>query len=165
MARRRAAVKTAADPRVGKCKDCKTEGLLLNRPATYAGPRCFSHHQQRKRAVRLAQHGRRVQTVYGITPEFYAELYEYQGGKCAICRRANGGSKRLAVDHDHRCTAGHPHTQGCSQCVRGLLCGPCNDVLAHFRDDPATAHRAGNYLVDWPVTRMAIEHGHVLVIV
>jgi hypothetical protein len=148
-----------ADPKIGKCKACKEEGLPPNRPATYPGPRCYSHHQQRKREVRLAQHGRRVTTVYGITPEEYAEQYAYQGGLCAICRRARGnpdlvkGKKNLAVDHDHKCTAGHPHTQGCPLCFRSLLCAPCNDVLAHFRDDYETALRAAQYLASWPTNR------------
>lgn len=61
----------------------------------------------------------------------YERLYEAQGGVCALCRRATGRTKRLAVDHDHTCCAGK---ESCGRCVRGLLCGPCNDVLAVARD-------------------------------
>jgi hypothetical protein len=72
---------------------------------------------------------------YGITPEQYWALYEAQGGACYICQRATGKTKRLSVDHDHE--TGY---------VRGLLCGPCNKILGHFRDDAATAWRCYDYL-------------------
>jgi hypothetical protein len=133
------------------CKDCKTENpaltLPMARPAPHPGPRCYSHHNQRKRELRLANHGRRVQSVYGISAQQYAALLEFQGGRCAICRRATGARKRLAVDHDHSCCRG---PSSCGRCVRGLVCGPCNDVLAHFRDDPHTFAVGAGYLQCWP---------------
>jgi hypothetical protein len=36
--------------------------------------------------------------------------------------------------------------------VRGLLCGPCNGMLAHARDDPEMFRRAMRYLSQWPAT-------------
>ena len=125
------------------------------RKAPYPGPRCYSCHNERKRELRLRNHGRRVTTVYGITPEQYEALLEFQGGKCAICRRAGDGAavgarrgaKRLAVDHDHACCVG---PTSCGRCVRGLVCAVCNDVLAHFRDDPLAFARAIEYLGCWP---------------
>jgi hypothetical protein len=54
---------------------------------------------------------------------------------CAICERAKGVVKKLSIDHDH--STGY---------VRGLLCGPCNKVLGHFRDDPAMGARVFYYL-------------------
>jgi hypothetical protein len=133
------------------CKDCRDEGITKVRPAPHPGPRCYSHYVQRKRAVRLANRGRRVNAVYSITAEKYAALLEFQGGTCAICRRANGTRKRLAVDHDHSCCAG---PTSCGRCVRGLLCGPCNDVLAHFRDDAGAGIRIAQYLTSWPRRRL-----------
>jgi hypothetical protein len=91
--------------------------------------------------------GRRVERVYGLTPEEYARLYEHQGRRCAICRRATGATKRLAVDHDHGCC---PGPSSCGRCVRGLLCSVCNDLMGHARDDPAFFHRAVDYLRAWP---------------
>ncbi|WP_424923390.1 endonuclease VII domain-containing protein [Actinocrispum wychmicini] len=67
-----------------------------------------------------------------------------QGGRCAICQRATGRGKRLAVDHNH--ATGE---------VRGLLCKPCNrDVLGHLRDDVSAFERAIVYLTDPPARRM-----------
>lgn len=117
------------------CKDCIAElGIQLSgspRPAPYPGPRCATHWRAVKKARAKRSHGRRVEKVYSITEERYWELFELQGGKCAMCRRGKGKSKRLAVDHDHSCCAG---PTSCGKCVRGLVCGRCNDVLAHARD-------------------------------
>lgn len=90
---------------------------------------------------------RRLLTIYSITLEEYERMYEYQGRTCAICQRATGARKALAVDHDHACCNG-PYS--CGRCVRGLLCGTCNKMLGHFRDDPAAPMRAYNYLVAPP---------------
>ncbi|MFD1044363.1 endonuclease VII domain-containing protein [Kibdelosporangium lantanae] len=103
--------------------------------------------QARKRAA----HGRHILATYGITAGQYDELYALQGGVCAICRRATGRGKRLAVDHDH--ATGE---------VRGLLCKPCNrDVLGHLRDDVTALQRAITYLTDPPARRLVSESdGH-----
>jgi hypothetical protein len=111
------------------------------------GDRCATHHRAKVKRQRATAHARRTQTVYGLDPGEYDALKEFQGGKCAICQRATGdGRKRLAIDHDHSCC---PGKTSCGQCVRGLLCSPCNSVLAHFRDSDATAIRAWAYL-KWP---------------
>src|SRR4051812_25909341 len=113
-----------AKPTPGRvCKDCVAElaGIgvdrkAASRPAPHPGPRCSSHHKEFQRASRLKAAGRRVQAVYGITEEQYQALYESQGRCCALCRRAKGTSKRLAVDHDHTCCIG---PKSCGKCVRG----------------------------------------------
>lgn len=122
-----------------RCKDCDADS---KRPAPYPGPRCHTHHKAAQKAQRLRNKERRVERVYGLTAAQYDDLKRRQGGRCAICRRAKGKTKRLAVDHDHNLAG--------SDSVRGLLCGPCNSVLAHFRSDPATALRAFWYLVSPP---------------
>ena len=140
-----------AGPTPGRvCKDCGS----ATRPAPYPGPRCATDHNARKRNARIAARGRRLQTVYGITQEFYDRLRAFQGGRCAICRRATGASKNLAVDHDHRAPCGHTGAKACSECVRGLLCSTCNDILAHFRDDPEAGIRLYEYLRLTPKVRM-----------
>lgn len=155
------------EPTPGKvCKDCHENWRLdrasdeiamparMRRPAPHPGPRCATHHRERQRAQRMSRAVRHVETTYGLTAEEYDELYRFQGGRCAICRRATGASKRLAVDHDHVLARqhGHPEGKACRLCSRGLLCSLCNDTIAHFRDDPAVAKRAAAYLVCWPMT-------------
>lgn len=134
---------------VQRCKDCPPDGRL--RPAPFRGPRCATHHRAETRRQRLAAAGRYVQRTYALTAEEYTRLYELQGRRCAICRRATGATKRLAVDHDHGCC---PGPTSCGKCVRGLVCGPCNDVLAHARDDVAFFHRAAQYLRAWPALEL-----------
>ena len=62
----------------------------------------------------------------------FDELLARQDGMCSICGSA---MSKPAVDHDHRTGA-----------IRGLLCGPCNRGLGHFRDDPDLCERAALYL-------------------
>ena len=119
-----------------QCVDCKTEGVDTRRVAKYPGPRCYTHHRARKQAASRARHGAHIEKTYGITSEEYEELYRAQGGRCAICQRATGARRRLAVDHDHD-----------SLLVRGLLCKTCNyKILGHLRDDTEALQRAIDYI-------------------
>lgn len=119
------------------CKDCGGG----TRPAPHPGPRCATHHRERKADLREQSWERRLISTYGITAEEYWAIYKFQGGVCYICRRAKGtGRKRLSVDHDHE--TGY---------IRGLLCGPCNlDVLGHLRDEPEAFLRGFDYLKNPP---------------
>lgn len=76
---------------------------------------------------------------YGLGPGDYDRLHAAQGGVCAICKRAKGTTKKLAIDHDHK-----------TEYVRGLLCGPCNKILGHLRDDPQLAMGIYEYLTNPP---------------
>lgn len=105
--------------------------------------------KQRERSEK--QHTYKLKRHYGLTPEDYWSTYSFQAGKCAICCRATGRTKRLAVDHDHKCpTGGHDPKMGCPDCVRGLLCGPCNKLLGQLRDSPEALERAARYLREPP---------------
>lgn len=83
---------------------------------------------------------------YGISLEEYRELFDKQGGRCAICgkeevkaqSRGNGSSPTtdsLHVDHDHE--TGN---------VRGLLCYRCNTGIGKMFDDPVLLRKAADYL-------------------
>lgn len=122
------------------CKDCEPGS---KRPAPNPGPRCATHWREEKKRRSKAAHEKRVQTTYGLGEGDYATLYEAQGGKCAICRRATGATRRLSVDHDHK-----------TLLVRGLLCRPCNDILGHARDDPEFFSRAKGYLEKPPAQEL-----------
>ncbi len=71
---------------------------------------------------------------YGVSPEQYDAMYEAQGGVCAICR-TEGGSYRLAVDHDHA-----------TDQIRGLLCSNCNAAIGLLQDKPEYLSSALLYL-------------------
>ena len=92
---------------------------------------------------------------YGITLDDYNLLLRGQGGKCGICLKPPG-SRRLAVDHDHR-----------TGLIRGLLCstgirGGCNYGLLGNRDkDPGLFLRAYNYLTEPPATGVLGTHAGV----
>lgn len=128
------------------CKDCKSTTRALN----FAGPRCASCWRAVSAARKQAVHGLYIERTYGITAVEYDLLYTAQGGRCAICRRAIGKKKRLAVDHNHKTGE-----------VRGLLCGLCNNILGMVaRDDPEVFDRAAEYLRNPPareVLRQARE--------
>ena len=90
-------------------------------------------------------------TNHKITNRAYTRMLDRQHGRCAICARApwelpgKFKDKRLVVDHNHACCAKNP---SCGQCVRGLLCAPCNYVLGWAHDDPTTLRLAAEYL-EW----------------
>jgi hypothetical protein len=128
------------------CKDCSS----TTRKTPHPGPRCATCHREVRKQRSVTAHGRRLEQVYSITVTDYAEILAAQGLTCAICQRANGSTRRLAVDHDHGCCDG---PTSCGRCVRGLLCKPCNRLLGHVRDDPETLRRAARYLEEWPSGR------------
>lgn len=126
------------------CKDCLAENVTTKRKSALAkdgsqvpGSRCITHERARKKVVRAAAHGNRVEKTYGITPEEYDAIYEHQGGFCFICQRARGISKKLAVDHDHDKCTDHPPDVGCRNCVRCLACTTCNNVILGRYDESA----------------------------
>lgn len=123
------------------CKDCgRRKG-----PNQANDLRCWTCARAKRKERRDKVHASRTEATYGITGELYWALYEFQGGRCAICQRATGRTKRLAVDHDHKCPEGHDPKTGCLKCVRGLLCGVCNEVSGRWRDDPEVGERFAEY--------------------
>lgn len=146
----------------GVCKDCRADIAAFDAgdrarviPSTVrpivanSGGRCATHWRAEKARRKAAAHEKRVQKVYGLAEGDYADLYAYQGGKCAICRRATGRSKRLAVDHDHQTGE-----------VRGLLCSTCNKIIGFLRDDRAAVYRMYAYLGDPPARALGIRAIH-----
>lgn len=130
-----------------RCKDCGSTSRKLTPP----GPRCATCHREERRVRRDRAHARMALKVYSLPPGMYDRIKEAQNGFCALCQRARGLTRRLAIDHDHKCC---PGKESCGACVRGLLCGPCNDVLATARDDPNFFVRAIVYLDDPPAKKL-----------
>ena len=94
--------------------------LPIDHHSPHSSPEAYARRKKQAKE-------RQVRRVYGLLPKEYEALREVQGGKCALCRRATGKTKRLAVDHrhDHHKSS----EEACRECVRGLLCGPCNTHL------------------------------------
>jgi hypothetical protein len=130
--------KPSPTSRAKTCKQCGS----TSRPAPWPGPRCATCHREFRRQVKAKNHARRVQGTYGITGEEYLKIKEFQGGKCAICQRATGATKALAVDHCHA-----------TNLVRGILCSPCNVLIGRAHDDVTFFVRAIEYLLNPPAPR------------
>ena len=80
----------------------------------------------------------RVRRTYGVSEGLYNLILDYQGGKCAICRKEPSGKfKNLSVDHDHT-----------TKKVRGLLCNNCNRGLGLLGDTVERLEAAIRYIKD-----------------
>lgn len=81
---------------------------------------------------------------FGISLVDYEDMFEAQGGKCAICdqpetQKRNGVVKALAVDHNHETGK-----------VRGLLCTDCNTGIGNLKDSLDVLKAAIAYLEQHP---------------
>ncbi|MFJ5849250.1 endonuclease domain-containing protein [Streptomyces sp. NPDC092903] len=61
----------------------------------------------------------------GISQFARDAIFALQGGRC-LCGTVDPGPEGWELDHAHDCTAGHRPANYCRDCVRGLLCVPCN---------------------------------------
>ena len=59
---------------------------------------------------------------------------------CAVC----GSRDDLHLDHDHKCCDTELNT--CGQCLRGVLCGPCNVTLGIMQDSSENLRKLADYL-------------------
>lgn len=81
-------------------------------------------------------------TQYGID---VATLGAYlEEGICFACGRH---VDRLVVDHDHKCCPSFRKV--CGECVRGLLCDPCNKTLGMVEDNRDRLRALIDYLDRW----------------
>lgn len=143
-------------PEKQPCKDCRIE--YPNKPrsqwreAPHPGPRCVTHHRKAKKDQKERAHRQSVMKTYGFPDvDGYDRLYRFQRGVCAICQRATGKTKRLAVDHNHRTDE-----------IRGLLCSTCNQYLGYLRDNPEAYARGVAYLNDPPFRQLMRDYAREL---
>lgn len=95
----------------------------------------FREWQSKNRGHRTAyMHEWWIKKLYGLSIDGYREILAAQGGACAICG-GPPGTKRFAVDHDHRTGK-----------VRGLLCSMCNTALERIDSVDGWVARATAYL-------------------
>lgn len=70
-----------------------------------------------------------IRRDWGITCGDYFDIFDLQGGKCALCGKIS--ERRFDVDHDHETGE-----------IRGLLCRKCNrnlsqQITEYLRNPPA----------------------------
>lgn len=134
------------------CKDCNKEYRIKNSGviASYAKDYYRENkdvitaykkeYQEKNReaiSAREKEHyknnkGAYLKTQYNITIEQYNQMFEDQGGVCAICKGINDNGRALSVDHDHKCC---PGGKSCGSCIRQLLCLYCNTFIGYAKDD------------------------------
>lgn len=132
-----------------RCRDCTAAGITTYRKILRAG-RCATHDRAWRSAKSQERKAKHVEDFAGITEHEYQLLLAAQGGVCYVCRR-KPGQRRLAIDHDHGCTEGHPSNKACRKCVRGLLDRNCNrNILGRLHDDPEALERGAFYLRNPP---------------
>lgn len=105
------------DGHSSRCKECEQKAhQAYNR-------RTRTKHLHRKSNLKI---------LYNITIEDFNNMWEAQGGACAICFRTG---MKLVVDHNH--ATGQ---------ARELLCNRCNHGLGRFDDNPVLLQNAIMYL-------------------
>ena len=140
------------DGRFPYCKSCRSErtGQLDPDRKRYQSEDDFLVVVEANDNARRKSRDYYLRRNYGITTDYYEWLLAQQGGVCAICEKSpeeanhSTSSKFLDVDHDHSCCPAA--ASGCGRCVRGLLCGKCNNALGHFDDDLDLIQAAMDYL-------------------
>lgn len=95
----------------------------------------------------------KVQNVkrYGITIDQFDALLSLQDSKCAICKlKFWEETSSPHIDHDHSCC--NEQLRSCGQCIRGLLCRGCNQILGCAKDNLGTLRSAVEYLQSGTLT-------------
>lgn len=112
---------------VSQRKPCATEGCT--RYAIKPKRLCYTCAKANKKASKSKSHDKRVGETYGLLPGEYKKILDAQGGACFICH-GKGGTKMMAVDHDHNLTG--------RESIRAILCSSCNHILLGRigHDDP-----------------------------
>lgn len=78
---------------------------------------------------------KRYEREYGCTWEDKVDMFEWQGGECAICHDELGSVAKAHLDHNH--TTGE---------IRALLCRGCNHLLSNAKENKAILQSAIEYL-------------------
>lgn len=76
-----------------------------------------------------------LKTLYRLSLADWFALMEQQGGICPICETDDPGGRNWHTDHDHETGE-----------IRGILCGRCNLMLGHARDNVGILRAAIEYL-------------------
>lgn len=145
--------------RPGECVDCYIASPRPHRvrptDAAPRRPRCATHLRAERKRAKAAAHATYVTRTYGISKEFQAALWEFQGKACPCGRQP---TRFPDTDHDHRLAREHDHpvNQACEECMRGLCCRACNTyVLGRY--SPTQLRALARYLEDPPAQRLLVS--------
>jgi hypothetical protein len=133
-----------------RCIDCIADPPATVRPIVDGGgprsQRCATHARAALKRRRVLAARTRARARSGLTDEELDELHAFQDGRCPCGRPFR---KQPCRDHCHYKAREHDHPEdrGCRDCMRGLLCGLCNQfidkysaaglrALADYRDNP-----------------------------
>lgn len=119
------------DRRAYRCKTCAKKYRELPRTREMMTGYYPTYRSKNAALIRL----REIHRQYGISPEDYIRLESRFSGGCFICKTVP--KRWLCVDHDHE-----------TGVVRGLVCDPCNNGLARFKEDQEVLSSAIEYLRD-----------------
>jgi hypothetical protein len=100
------------------------------------------HPEKAKLASRRAALSR-----YKLTEELFQDMLVAQDYRCVICLKVFDSSRKYTaphIDHDHACCP--EASKSCGKCIRGLLCGVCNQFLGRIKDNPEVTDRASDYI-------------------
>lgn len=142
----------ASDGLVARCKSCMRayRATSIRTAEWWDKKKADADWIARRRAAGRAYTSRTPGRRHGITVAQYMALSEAQGHVCAACGQPetkvsrHGTLMRLAVDHDHSCC---PGPRSCGKCVRGLLCGGCNESAGRLGEDPDRLLALAAYLL------------------
>lgn len=117
--------------------------------------RWYAENRERIRELDKAWRHAHPETVFArnlsrhhLTVAEYEKILADQGGVCAGCKTETG-EHLWNIDHDHGCCAGQ---WSCGECVRGLLCAPCNKAAGFVEDNAETLLRLANYVDLYAIT-------------
>lgn len=132
----------AKDGLQGTCKVCDKDRQKKYKqtPQGRKNKRLGDKRYRKTKKGKLTNRKARLKDRFGLTLKEYDQMFEAQGGVCAICGKKETaknryGLKHLAVDHNHE-----------TKQVRGLLCDKCNLVIGWAKDDKERLLKAALYL-------------------
>lgn len=112
------------------CRECGSDFSPLAPSHLYCSEECVSKNNSR----------RYLEKTYGITYEYYMELYNKYEGRCHVCF---GEGFKIDKNQKLKLALDHCHTTGK---IRGMLCHNCNRALGLFKDNTKSLQRAIEYL-------------------
>lgn len=140
------------EPRVQDCQECGRTLKLSRFDVAPSGSRRRVCRECRPRtkteAVATKQSQSRAAAIrrrFGVEQDVHdahlVATLRAQGGRCAVC-----GTKDPEPYHGTLWVVDHDHTKRGPECLRGVLCQPCNIGIGHLKDDLTILRAAVAYM-------------------